>query len=165
MIFCHCCGNVEWPHYLSHNVAPELHISQAESEPCESRRVVESKRRKKDNSDVATNVNFGVGLRASPPGISTCCVKGSWQALWRCLAEKSAPSLLPGLFKLPAPLTILPGERCSCCAQIPGPHPLAIYESCHFWVEATLQGIFLTLFRVEEPVCKVRVGECHPKKI
>ena len=62
------------------------------------------------------------GLRASPP----CRVKGSWQALWRGLGEKSAPPFLPGLFKLPAPLTILPGERCSCCAHISGPRPLAI---------------------------------------
>jgi hypothetical protein len=72
---------------------------------------------------------------------------------------------LPRPFKLLAPLTILAGEHCSCCAHIPGPHPLAIPESCHFWVEATLQGIFLIVFRVEEPVCKARVGECHPKKI
>ena len=33
---------------------------------------------------------------------------------------------LPGLFKLSAPLTILADERCSCCAHILGPHPLAI---------------------------------------
>ena len=100
-------------------------------------------------------------VRASPP----LRVKGSWQTLWRGLAEKSAPPLLLGLFNLPAPLTILPGERCSCCTQIPGPHPLAISKSCHFWVEPTLQGIFLTVFQIEEPLCKVRVGECHPKKI
>jgi hypothetical protein len=108
-----------------------------------------------------------VTLRAFHP----CASKGlgkpfdvAWQ---KNQPHPSCPgsSNLPGLFKLPAPLTILPGERCSCCAQIPGPHPLAIFESCHFWVEATLQGIFLTIIRVEEPVCKVRVGECHPKKI
>ena len=99
-------------------------------------------------------------IRASPP----LRVKGSAQALWRGVAEKSAPPFLPGLFKLRAPLTILPGERCSWWAQIPGPHPLAISKSCYFWVEATLQGIFLTVLRIEEPVCKVRVGECHSKK-
>ena len=58
---------------------------------------------------------FGKSLRASPP----CRVKGSWQALWRGLAEKQAPPLSnPALqtaraFKLPAPLTILAGESCS----------------------------------------------------
>ena len=100
-----------------------------------------------------------------------CASKGlgkPFDAAWqKNLPHPSCPgsSNLPGLFKLPAPLTILPGERCSWWAQIPGPHPLAISESCYFWVEATLQGIFLTVFRIEEPVCKVRVGECHPKKI
>ena len=59
---------------------------------------------------------------------------------------------LPGLFKLPAPLTILAGERCACCAHIPGPHPLAIQ-----WI-VPLLGIIgkysWPFFRVEEPVCK-----------
>jgi len=35
-------------------------------------------------------------LRASPP----LCVKGTLQALWRGLAQKSVPPFLPGLFKL-----------------------------------------------------------------
>ena len=55
-------------------------------------------------------------LRASPP----CRVKGSWQALWRGALQKNKlhPSPIPlfkvpGLFKLPAPLTILAGESCS----------------------------------------------------
>jgi hypothetical protein len=49
-------------------------------------------------------------------------------ALEKNLPHPSCPgsSNLPRLFKLPAPLTILAGERCSCCAHIPGPHPLAI---------------------------------------
>jgi hypothetical protein len=73
-------------------------------------------------------MSMWLSVRASPP----CRVKGSWQALWRGLGEKlsrhscQGSSNLSGLFKLPAPLTILPGERCSCCAHIPGPHPLAI---------------------------------------
>jgi hypothetical protein len=72
---------------------------------------------------------------------------------------------LPGLFKLLAPLTILPGERCSCYAHIPGPRPLAIQWIVSLWESLSLFEILLTVFRVEEPICKVTVGECHPKKI
>jgi hypothetical protein len=52
-------------------------------------------------------------------------------ALEKNLPHPSCPgsSNLPRLFKLPAPLTILAGERCSCCAHIPGLHPLGFNES------------------------------------
>jgi hypothetical protein len=106
-------------------------------------------------------------VRASPP----CRVKGSWQALWRGFGENlthpSCPgsSNLPGLFKLPAPLTVLADERCSCCAHIPGPHSLGFSESWHFWESGALLEIFLIDGKVEEPVCKITVGECHPKQI
>ena len=65
---------------------------------------------------------------------------------------------LPGLFKLPAPLTILAGERCSLLRPNLGyfcPQPLVL----------RLQEIFMTPFLYEEKRSRQRWGSVAVKKL
>ena len=100
------------------------------------------------------------GFRASPP----CRVKGTWQALSRSLGEKPAPPLSNHAALLARAL------QTSSSTHYPRGWALLLLRP-HFGTSSTcdsttcatfenqehlqsLQGIFLTIFRVEEPTCK-----------
>ena len=107
------------------------------------------------------NVHKPLAFRASPP----CRVKGSWQALWRGLGEKTCPTPLPSHssncqgssnFRLHSPssrVSIAP-----CCARISGsfwPQPLVL----------RLTRNILGTFSIWRDRKQLTMGECHGKKI